>query len=114
MRNNKTRHVILFADASDAEQDLDHKPIIKEMRADNITISVIALGHPSDSDAGFLAEVARLGGGSILFSPSQRTSKTLFNGHNDCLQAGYIVENIGSKSITGLTDLAVPHRFSDR
>ena len=39
----KNRHVILFADATDAERDMDHKPIIQRMRADDITISVIAL-----------------------------------------------------------------------
>ena len=102
----KNRHVILFADASDAEQEMDHKPIIKEMRADNITISVIALGHPSDSDAGFLAEVARLGGGSIYFSVHPKELPKLFSMDTMIAsQAGYIVENTGIKSITGLTDL---------
>ena len=101
----KNRHVILFADAADAERDIDHKPIIQKMRADEITISVIALGRPKDSDAG-LAEVARLGGGSIYFSVHPKELPKLFSMDTMiATQAGYVVEAISTKAITGLTAL---------
>ena len=102
----KNRHVILFADAADAERDMDHKPIIQRMRADDITISVIALGQPNDSDAGFLAEVARLGGGSIYFSVHPKELPKLFSMDTMiATQAGYIVESTPTKALAGLTAL---------
>ena len=99
----KNRHVILFADAADAEQDMDHKPIIQRM-ADNITISVIALGDPRDSDADSWQIRSTQWRKHILFRAPQRVAQTLFHGHDDCY-FGYIAEPTPTKSITGLTSL---------
>ena len=74
----KNRHIALFADANDAvDQDgvLKH---VEEMREDNITVSVIALGQPSDSDADFLANVALKGGGDIYFTMNPAELPKLF------------------------------------
>ena len=59
------RHVILFADASDAEQpdgciELARKNFEKKP---SVTTSVIGLGTMSDQDVGFLRELARVGHG---------------------------------------------------
>lgn len=62
------RHLILFADAADAEEPGDYKKLIAEMRENNATVSVIGLGSPTDSDAEFLKDVADLGGGRIFFN----------------------------------------------
>ena len=62
------RHLILFADAADAEEPGDYKNLIAEMRAEGATVSVIGLGSQGDSDAAFLRDVAELGGGRIFFN----------------------------------------------
>lgn len=62
-----TRHMVLFADAADAEQPGDYRTFVPELRAAGITLSVIALGQPTDPDAELLLELARLGGGRCKF-----------------------------------------------
>lgn len=74
----KNRHIALFADANDSvDQDgvLDH---VDEMREDSITVSVIALGQPSDAHADFLAKVALKGGGDIYFTMNPAELPKLF------------------------------------
>ena len=74
----KNRHVALFADANDAVNQGDVFGIISKMREENITISVIALGTPKDSDAAFLADVALNGGGDIYFTTNPTELPKLF------------------------------------
>ncbi len=62
------RHVVLFADANDATQELaDYKTLIPAMAADGITITAIGLGSETDSGGDFLKEVAALAKGRIFF-----------------------------------------------
>jgi hypothetical protein len=61
------RHVVLFADANDAEEPGDYKTLLAEMTKAGATVSVIGLGTPGDADAKFLEDVARLGNGRIFF-----------------------------------------------
>ncbi len=68
-----TRHIILFADAADAEQPgdgpgADYKSLLAEVVKEGGTCSVIALGTEHDSDADFLKDVALLGKGRIFFT----------------------------------------------
>lgn len=63
-----TRHLILFADAADAEQPDDYVTLLETMTANGATVSVIALGRESDADANFLKDVARRGNGRIFFT----------------------------------------------
>jgi len=63
-----TRHIILFADAADAEQPGKYKELLENNRLANITVSVVALGKPTDTDADFLRDVARRGEGEIYFT----------------------------------------------
>ncbi len=62
-----TRHMILFADADDAEEPDDYKKTIEAMVKEGATLSVIALGTPASSDAKLLEEIATLGQGRIFF-----------------------------------------------
>jgi hypothetical protein len=61
------RHVILFADAADAEEPGDYVKLLAEMREARATVTVIGLGSEQDSDAAFLKDVAERGGGRIFF-----------------------------------------------
>ncbi len=73
------RHVLLFADANDATQELgDYKTLIQQMVKDGITISVIGLGTDHDSGANFLREVADLGKGRIFFNANPADLPAVF------------------------------------
>ena len=63
-----TRHIILFADAADAEEPGDYVRLLGEVTSQGGTVSVIALGTEADSDAAFLKDVATRGNGRIFFT----------------------------------------------
>lgn len=67
------RHIVLFADAADAEEPGEYEALLAEMKEQGATVSVIGLGSPSDVDAKFLEDVANRGNGRIFFNadPSQ-------------------------------------------
>ncbi len=66
--NVGTRHVILFSDAADSEEPGDYKRLLKEMKTEGATVSVIALGTKADMDAKLLEDIAKRGDGRIFFS----------------------------------------------
>jgi len=66
--NKGTRHIVLFADAADAEEQGDYKRLLEAVEPLGITVSVIGLGSESDSDAAFLKDVAERGKGRIQFT----------------------------------------------
>lgn len=74
-----TRHVILFADANDAEEPEGCAELLAQLRDERrTTVSVVALGSTSDSDAAFLREVAARGGGQSYFTRSAAELPRLF------------------------------------
>jgi hypothetical protein len=64
----KTRHIILFADASDAEQPGQYWVLLEKAGQAGITCSVIGLGRETDSDANLLKKIATEGKGRIFFT----------------------------------------------
>jgi Mg-chelatase subunit ChlD len=73
------RHIVLFADANDAEEPGRYIELIADLTANQSTsISVVALGKESDSDAIFLQDVAARGGGEIYFSEDPAELPRLF------------------------------------
>jgi len=73
-----TRHVVLFADAADAEEPGDYQRLLATLEPLGITVSVIGLGSESDSDATFLKDVAARGKGRIHFTASADELPRLF------------------------------------
>ena len=73
-----TRHIILFADAADAEEPGEYVALLEKCRAANITCSVIGLGTEADVDADFLKDVAARGGGRIYFTDKASELPLLF------------------------------------
>jgi len=63
-----TRHIILFADANDSEKPDDYRTLIKKFADGGITVSVIGLGTDHDSDSELLKDIAKRGGGQVMFS----------------------------------------------
>ena len=76
--NVVTRHIILFADAADAEEPGQYRELLAECRIGDITVSVIALGKETDSDADCLKDVARLGGGICYFTENANELPRIF------------------------------------
>ncbi|QDV06011.1 von Willebrand factor type A domain protein [Planctomycetes bacterium Poly30] len=73
-----TKHVILFADASDAEEQAETPPVIALLRDMGATVSVIGLGSDTDPHAEFLRACARSGGGEAYFTASASELPRLF------------------------------------
>lgn len=74
----ETRHIILFADAADSEEPGKYQELLARCRAANITVTVIGLGTPGDSDADLLRDIAQRGGGRIVFTDDANDLPRLF------------------------------------
>jgi Mg-chelatase subunit ChlD len=73
-----TRHIVLFADAADAEEPGEYERLLETVTRVGITVSVIGLGTETDSDAAFLKDVAARGKGRIHFTASVDELPQLF------------------------------------
>jgi von Willebrand factor type A domain len=73
-----TRHIVLFADAADAEEPGDYERLLATLTPLGITVSVIGLGSEGDSDAAFLKDVAARGHGRAYFSATAEDLPRLF------------------------------------
>ncbi len=73
-----TRHIVLFADAADAEEPGDYVRLLETLQPLGITVSVIGLGSETDSDAAFLKDVAARGQGRIHFAAGADDLPRLF------------------------------------
>ncbi|MEA4863216.1 MAG: VWA domain-containing protein [Victivallaceae bacterium] len=65
--NAGTRHVLLFADAADAEEPDQYQKLLGLATSSGITVSVVGLGNAGDRDAEFLKDIAARGGGECFF-----------------------------------------------
>jgi Mg-chelatase subunit ChlD len=74
----QTRHIILFSDAQDSEEPGDYKKLLAKFSANGITVSVIGLGTKADSDAKLLEDIAKLGGGNIMFTADAQELPRMF------------------------------------
>ncbi len=73
-----TRHIVLFADAADAEEPGDYERLLATLTPLGITVSVIGLGSDSDADAAFLKDVAARGQGRSHFAATAEDLPRLF------------------------------------
>lgn len=74
-----TRHVLLFADASDSTDPDDYQRTLAQLRAEKVSVSVIGMGRPTDSDAALLREVATRGEGRIYFAEDVTSLPRIFS-----------------------------------
>lgn len=72
------RHILLFADASDAKEQEGCDALIDQCVKAGMTLSVIGLGKESDCDGDFLKDIARRGGGQAQFSDDPADLPRLF------------------------------------
>ncbi len=80
LRSSKpTRHVLLFSDAADSEQPGDYQRTINELVGQGVTVSVIGMGSPTDSDADLLRDVAKRGNGRMYFAEDVTSLPRIFS-----------------------------------
>jgi hypothetical protein len=73
-----TRHIILFADAADSEEPGKYRELLQQSEQSGVTVSVIGLGKPTDSDAELLRDIAKRGNGQIFFTENAEELPRLF------------------------------------
>jgi uncharacterized membrane protein len=101
------RHLILFADAADAEEPGDYQKLLDEMTRAGATVSVIGLGRDTDSDAEFLKDVAARGKGRIFFNADANTLPALFEQETVAVaRSAFIDEPVGLQSTSGWLEIA--------
>jgi len=76
--DQQTKHITLFADAADANEQEGCWDFATELYGAGVTISVIALGTPGDPHAPFLKRLAELGGGEAYFTTQSEDLPRLF------------------------------------
>jgi uncharacterized membrane protein/Mg-chelatase subunit ChlD len=72
------RHMVLFADADDSEEQEGCAELVRKCAAAGTSLSVIALGTEKDSGANFLKEIARIGGGEAHFTDDPKDLPRVF------------------------------------
>ena len=79
--NAQLRHIILFSDARDSEEQSGCAELVATHRVppDNVTLSVIGLGTPGDPHVGFLHRLSEvIGGGRMVITNDARQLPRLF------------------------------------
>lgn len=100
------RHMILFADAADAEEPGEYENLLAEIRAAGGTVSVIGLGSETDVDAAFLEDVARRGGGRIFFNANATELPAIFAQETvSVARSAFIKEATGAKGTVGWAEV---------
>ncbi|VTR95004.1 Uncharacterized protein OS=Phycisphaera mikurensis (strain NBRC 102666 / KCTC 22515 / FYK2301M01) GN=PSMK_25870 PE=4 SV=1: VWA_3: DUF1355: VWA_2 [Gemmata massiliana] len=102
-----TKHIVLFADAADAEQPGNYKELLANTRKAGITVSVIGLGKNTDKDAALLEDVAKRGGGRIFITDSPEELPRLFAQDTFVVARNSFLEDpVRVQATAGLTALA--------
>ena len=84
------RHILLVADGSDAEQQEGVLPLVASLRAEGVTVSVIAVG--AGVDVPFLQAVAGEGGGRFYLTERAADLPAIFTEETARARRSYIVE----------------------
>ena len=101
------RHIVLFADAADAEEPGQYQSLLRAIREHGGTVSVIGLGAPTDSDAAFLSDIAKRGEGRIFFAQNPHELPALFAQETVSVARSMFVEEPVGVQATGVwRDLA--------
>ncbi len=104
-----TRHILIFADAADSEEQDGCLDLATELVGEGITVGVIALGTEGDCDAGFLKDLAATGKGEIYFTTSAGELPRMFSQQVIRIsRRGFVGEETGTKGLPDLVRLKLP------
>jgi Mg-chelatase subunit ChlD len=103
----QTKHIILFADAADAEEPKAYQTLVEQCRKDDMTVSVIGLGKETDKDGELLKDIARRGNGRCFFSDQPDDLPRLFAQDTFVVARSTFLDEVTPvKATAGLTALA--------
>lgn len=103
------RHIILFSDAQDSEEQGGCCALAADLQKENIGISVVALGTPTDCDARFLRDLAAAGKGEIYFTDRPEELPRLFSQEvMRVSRRGFVKEPTASQVLPDMIRLHVP------
>ncbi|MEM1165407.1 MAG: VWA domain-containing protein [Planctomycetota bacterium] len=97
-----TRHIILLADAADAEEPGAYRTLLSQLERTGVTVSVVGLGTPGDPDAPLLREIAERGGGRVFFTTDARLLPQIFTQDAVVVARGAFLDEPTSLRATGL------------
>ena len=98
-----TRHIVLFADAADAEEPGEYERLLATLEPLGITVSVIGLGSDTDTDAEFLKDVAARGKGRIYFTATADDLPRLFAQEAITVaRSSFITEPTGARALSDM------------
>jgi Mg-chelatase subunit ChlD len=101
-----TKHIVLFADAADAEEPGKYVELLEQTKKAGITVSVIGLGSPADKDAKLLEDVAARGGGRLFITDKPEELPRLFAQDTFVVARNSFLEDpVRLKPTAGLTAL---------
>ncbi|MCP4375347.1 MAG: VWA domain-containing protein [bacterium] len=95
------RHIILFADADDAEEPGRYKALLAKCKTAGITCSVIGLGTKSGVDAKLLQDVAKRGGGRCFFTDQPNDLPRLFAQDTFVVARSTFLDEVTPINLTG-------------
>lgn len=111
--NTRIRHIILLADGSDAEEQLDSVQLAAQMAQEKITISTVAIG--GGPDVPFLQQVARTGKGGFYLTESAHDLPKIFTKDALLASRSLLVDerftprvDSGAEPLAGVTVEGVP------
>ena len=108
------KHILLFADANDAEEPGDYEKLLEDYTRAGITVSVVGLGTENDSDSDFLKDVAKRGGGSIYFSEDAAQLVQFFTADTITYTRNSFIEDAAPMKIrAGAYAIAPEQRWAD-
>lgn len=83
------KHIILLTDGQSATNQ-SYEALAEGMKADNITLSSVAIG--TDSDRALLERISKLAGGRYYFTEDQSTIPTIFSREAVLMSRTYVVD----------------------
>lgn len=96
-----SRHIILFADAADAEEPGDYRELLAKLEQAGVTVSVIGMGTEKDCDANLLKDIAMRGGGECYFSSDAAEIPRLFAQDTFTITRSALVEEPTALKVSG-------------
>ncbi|MDB6138557.1 MAG: hypothetical protein JWO94_1629 [Verrucomicrobiaceae bacterium] len=100
------RHVILFADANDAEEPGEYIKLLEQMVKEKVSISVIGMGTEKDKDAEFLKDIAKRGNGRIFFEDADGLPAIFAQETVAVARSAFVDEPVPVKGAPGWVEMA--------
>jgi uncharacterized membrane protein len=88
--DNPVKHIIVLADGADAEQKEGVPELIRELRADGVTVSMVSIGRGPDTP--WLEQMAEIGNGRFHFTDAAANLPQIFTQETAAIQRNYLIE----------------------